>query len=103
MEKGKIAAQCCHAAVECAELCKTQRPKEYHTWRRSGMAKVVVKCNSEAELLSLERKGREAGLITSLIQDAGRTQIAPGSITVCGFGPDTVAKVDEVTGHLKLY
>ena len=27
------------------------------------------------------------GLVTSLVQDAGRTQIAPGSKTVLGVGP----------------
>lgn len=42
------------------------------------------------------------GLVTSLIADAGRTQIASGSRTVCGVGPGPAELVDQVTGHLKL-
>ena len=35
-------------------------------------------------------------------QDAGRTQIAAGSLTVVAVGPGPEAIVREVTGHLKL-
>ena len=42
-------------------------------------------------------------LITSLIFDAGRTQIAAGSMTVLAVGPGPASVIDSVTGHLKLY
>lgn len=35
-------------------------------------------------------------------EDAGRTQIAAGSLTVLAIGPAPVKEVDAVTGHLKL-
>ena len=35
----------------------------------------------------LAQKARDVGLNASIIQDAGRTQIAPGSTTVLGVGP----------------
>lgn len=54
-------------------------------------------------MLDLASLAREVGLTVSLIQDAGRTQIAPGSRTVLGVGPGSVELVDQITGHLKLY
>ncbi len=78
--------------------------------------------------IELKRVATEKGLISSIVQDAGRTQIACGSRTgtilfsvysrnlifqnefffhvitkVLGVGPGPASLVDEVTGHLKLY
>ena len=62
-----------------------------------------MKVESEEGLLEIACSARAKKLITSLIQDAGRTQIAPNSKTVLGVGPGPAHLVDEVTGHLKLY
>ena len=43
----------------------------------------VFKCSR----LKIAREARSLGLNASLVKDAGRTQIAPGSITVVGVGP----------------
>ena len=59
--------------------------------------------DDEASLMDLSALAREAGLTVSVIQDAGRTQIAPGSRTVVGIGPGPIDLIDQVTGHLKLY
>ena len=40
---------------------------------------VTVKCDTEDELHSLLAKARSLGLVSAVIADAGRTQIAPGS------------------------
>lgn len=37
--------------------------------------------------LKLEKEAKKIGLVTSVIQDAGRTQIAAGSRTVLAIGP----------------
>ncbi|MCL4125612.1 UNVERIFIED_CONTAM: hypothetical protein GTU68_002155 [Idotea baltica] len=68
-----------------------------------GQPKVVVKADNEEMLLDLASTARENGLITSLIQDAGRTQVEPGSRTVLGIGPGPICLIDKITGHLKLY
>lgn len=49
------------------------------------------------------KAAQKKGLVCCLISDAGRTQIAPGSITVLGIGPGPANLIDEVSGHLKLY
>lgn len=102
MGKGKMAAQCCHAAVHAAEFVARNNPEMYNKWKMTGQPKVVVKTDSEQVLLDLCKKARSLGLNASLIQDAGRTQIAPGSKTVLGVGPGPEKLINEVTGHLKL-
>lgn len=72
-------------------------------WKESGQRKVVVKVESEENLLDVLRNAREAGLIAVYIQDAGLTQVASGTKTVGGIGPGPEKLIDQVTGHLKLY
>ena len=57
----------------------------------------------EEVLDALASSATSEGLVTSLVRDAGRTQIAAGSATVLGVGPGPSEIVDKVTGHLKLY
>ena len=71
-------------------------------WENLGQPKVVVKVDSEEEFLSIAEISRSKGLPTTVIRDAGRTQIAPGSKTVLGVGPAISEMVDQVTNHLKL-
>lgn len=103
MGKGKAAAQCSHAAVMAYQRALCNRPDILEQWEEGGQAKVVLKVETEDELLELATTARSLGLITSLVCDAGRTQIAPGSKTVLGIGPGPVKIVDRVSGRLKLF
>ena len=67
-----------------------------------GQPKVVVKCQSEEQLIDLKNHASSLNIPFSLVRDAGRTQIAPGSKTVLGIGPASDETIDKVTGHLKL-
>jgi len=53
-------------------------------------------------MLELMGKARSLGITAEVIQDAGRTQIDPGSLTVLGVGPAPKSQIDLVTGGLKL-
>ena len=103
MGKGKVAAQCAHAAVNAYKELLRRDPKLLKQWELCGQPKVVVKTDNEESLLALYRQAKESGLTVSLIQDAGRTQTAPGSRTVLGVGPGPGDVIDRITGHLKLY
>lgn len=103
MGKGKAAAQCSHAAVMAYERTLRHQPTVLRQWQACGQAKVVLKVETEHELLELAREARNKGLVTSLVCDAGHTQVAPGSKTVLGIGPGPVNVVDSVSGHLKLF
>lgn len=103
MGKGKAAAQCSHASVLAYEQAGKSNPAVLRLWRLTGQRKVVVKAESEEELLNIRSEASKFNLITSLISDAGHTQIAPGTKTVLGVGPGPANLIDQVTGHLKLY
>ena len=102
MSKGKIAAQAAHAAVNCAFASKKKDPKNFDKWMSEGQKKVVVKVNSEKELFEIKSIADVAGLINSVITDAGRTEIAPGTVTCLGIGPAPESAVDKVTGDLTM-
>ncbi|KAG8192519.1 hypothetical protein JTE90_015160 [Oedothorax gibbosus] len=104
MGTGKLASQVAHAAIGMHRLL-LQNENKYGemvlNWSEYGETKIVLKGNSTQHLVDLERKALQLGLPTYLVQDAGRTQIAPGSTTVlCIMG--RLDLVDQVTGTLKL-
>ncbi|KAG3269391.1 peptidyl-tRNA hydrolase 2, mitochondrial isoform X1 [Ictidomys tridecemlineatus] len=103
MGKGKVAAQCSHAAVSAYKQIQRRNPEMLKEWEYCGQPKVVVKAPDEKTLIELLTHAKMLGLTVSLIQDAGRTQIEPGSRTVLGIGPGPADLIDKVTGHLKLY
>ncbi|GJN87959.1 hypothetical protein Rhopal_000914-T1 [Rhodotorula paludigena] len=102
MTKGKIAAQCGHATLACYKSLVRSNPALVRHWERTGQAKIAVKCDSEDELQILQASAKSLGVCARSIQDAGRTQVAPGSTTVLGIGPAPVRVINQVTGHLKL-
>jgi PTH2 family peptidyl-tRNA hydrolase len=62
-----------------------------------------VYVNSEEELLALYAKAMEAGIITSLITDAGLTEFNGVPTNTCiAVGPDFEDKIDSITGGLPL-
>ncbi|KAL2329162.1 hypothetical protein Fmac_022589 [Flemingia macrophylla] len=101
MGKGKIAAQCSHATLGLYKKLLHRAPKALNRWEMSAQPKVVVKIESEEDMLALQESAKSLKLPTHITIDAGRTQIAPNSRTVMAIlGP--VEVVDEVTGGLKL-
>jgi PTH2 family peptidyl-tRNA hydrolase len=49
-------------------------------------------------MAAIHAAAKEAGLPCYTVVDAGRTQIAAGSRTVCGIGPAPVSVIDKITG-----
>ncbi|MBW9140662.1 MAG: peptidyl-tRNA hydrolase Pth2 [Candidatus Aramenus sp.] len=104
--KGKIAAQVAHAAVTLVlEIIegKNEKWKEWlFRWIEEGQPKIVVKVDSLVQLNERLQKARAKGLPTTVIMDAGKTQVEPGTITCGGIGPAEDSLIDEITGDLKL-
>ena len=99
MGKGKLSAQCAHAAI-CAY--KQSSAFNIKVWEIGGQQKVVLKCADTTELLKLYENAKALKLVATLIQDAGRTQVKAGTYTVLALGPSTCEQIDSITGHLKL-
>jgi len=102
MTKGKIAAQVGHASVNCALSSKKNDSKNFDKWTSTGQAKVVLRVDSEEELFQFKAIADAQKITNSIIMDAGRTQIAPGSVTCLGLGPEKVSLLDKITGDLKM-
>ena len=103
MTKGKAAAQASHAAVASAIKSMRERQKEFTIWWRNGQTKIILAVESEEELLNLEAKLRRTGVVMAKINDAGRTQLPPGTTTALGVGPHAQMDVERITSNLKLF
>jgi len=125
MRKGKIAAQAGHACVNAVLMAlskenllnKISFDEDGITltgeidenipvcqWILHGEAKICVYVDSEEALLEIDRKAKEAGILSALIQDAGHTEFhGEPTFTCLAFEPHFPEKVDPLTGDLPLY
>jgi peptidyl-tRNA hydrolase, PTH2 family len=95
MGRGKIAAQVAHAAV--AATLAAQGGADFAAWLDEGQPKVVLKVASAEQLAGIATQALAAGLPVEVIRDAGRTQLAPGTVTCCAIGPAPATQIDPVT------
>ena len=102
LSKGKLAAQCSHAAVHCAMKAKKKAARLYERWNNVGARKIVLRAEDEAHLRQLYAKALEGGLVCDLVKDAGHTEIPAGTVTVVGLGPGSRDSIDSLTGSFSL-
>ena len=99
MSCGKSCAQAAHAAVAAYERAGVQARKSWYT---EGQKKVVLKVQGERALFELKVLAEQAGIPAALIQDAGLTEIPPGTTTALGLGPARTEEMDRITSDLPL-
>ena len=102
LSAGKAAVQVAHAAVMLALDEKVRRRREFRIWLEQGQKKVALRVETLAELEALQRKAEGRGIPTEMVQDAGLTEVPPGTKTVLGIGPAQASEIDRVTGSLPL-
>lgn len=108
MRKGKMVAQGAHASIMflVRRLCDPDagaKDEVIREWLNHGMTKICVRVESEAELLAIEQKARDAGVMVHLITDAGHTEFGGVPTRTClAVGPDEDERVNAITGTLKL-
>ncbi len=96
---GKLAAQVAHASIG---AFLEADPRARGEWQASGMTKVVLACESTAALLAIKDLAVAAALPEFLVEDAGRTVVAAGTVTCLGIGPAGEQAISAITGALKL-
>src|SRR3954463_8910623 len=101
MGRGKAAAQVAHAAVA-ATLTAAGSPR-LAAWLADGQPKVVLRVDSAEALDEVVAAAHAARLSVETIEDAGRTQLEPGTVTCAAIGPADDEDLNEVTGDLRLY
>jgi PTH2 family peptidyl-tRNA hydrolase len=125
MRKGKIAAQCAHAAMSFitrrASIVKNfygeygskqtylhsdveeDTMEEINHWLENSFRKICVFVNSEEELEAIHQKAIDNGLISHMIIDNGATEF-DGVLTktVVAIGPHWDEKFEGITDKLPL-
>ncbi len=102
MSTGKLIAQAAHAAVGASELGKKENHKAWRRWRDEGAKKVALEAESLEEIEELAGKANKLDIVNILRQDAGHTEVPPGTVTALGLGPYRTDLLDKVTGSLPL-
>ena len=82
----------------------TMTPNSHlNKWLEGSFAKIVVSCNSEEELLELQKQAKEANILNALITDAGATEFnGVPTVTCLAIGPHSSEEINKITGNLKL-
>jgi len=99
---GKAAVQVAHAAVILAQETEKRSPEVYRSWAAAGQKKIALVAPTLQDLESIVRKARSEGIPWVLVEDAGFTEVPPGTKTCLGLGPAPAAELDRLTGHLPL-
>lgn len=99
---GKAAVQVAHAAVLLAEEAARRKLRWLDAWRAEGARKIALVVPTLEELESLRRRAVARGLPTIVVEDAGLTEVAPGTKTCLGIGPAPSEEIDPITGGLPL-
>jgi PTH2 family peptidyl-tRNA hydrolase len=107
---GKVAAQVSHGAL--AAYRSALRSSEsgsgdgaagpFRVWQEGGEPTIVLSVKDMAQLDMLLAQAEARGLPTERVADAGRTEVAAGSVTVGTIGPANSSEIDLVTGDLSL-
>lgn len=102
MSIGKTAVQVAHASVSALEECRRMYPAWVNVWMREGQKKIVLKVRDEQELYQIYRKAKNMDLPVAIIEDAGLTELEPGTPTTVGIGPAPAKEIDKITGSIPL-
>ena len=100
MRRGKIAAQCGHATLAIFRKMIKHYPEIGNYWGEVDFPKQYFYTTSQEDMHQRENTARELGYYTTIIQDAGRTQIEAGSETVLVIGPVPTQRVFILTDGL---
>lgn len=119
MSMGKTAAQASHAAMKVffdkmcgiadksfadgskGTLYEIFLTDEEAIWKDGLFTKIVKRVKTEAELLKVYEKAKDAGLNVSLIKDAALTELTEPAYTAIAIGPNYVEKCEPIVKRLQ--
>ncbi|MCW7072190.1 MAG: hypothetical protein OCU12_07715, partial [Methanophagales archaeon] len=61
-----------------------------------------LKAGSLEEIYRLRDAAERLGLPSAVVEDAGLTEVPPGTVTAVGIGPASAEEIDKVTKDLEL-
>jgi peptidyl-tRNA hydrolase, PTH2 family len=102
LTSGKAAVQVAHAAVLLAVEGTRKKSATFQSWWDQGQKKIAVVAQTLDEMEGLAQGARRAGLPFVWVEDAGFTEVPPGTRTCLGLGPARSDKIDPLTRDLPL-
>lgn len=99
LSKGKAAVQAAHASILSYERSPLQDRRK---WKEQGQKKVALRVSSLSELYEVRDDAEKLRLPCAIVEDAGLTEIPPGTVTALGIGPARAEEIDKVTKQLEL-
>ena len=102
MGVGKLAAQVAHASLMSYFESAKKDSDVAAEWLKEGEKKIVLKVNDEKDLEKLCAAFKFKKIPCALVNDAGLTQVPPGTKTALGIGPWNGSEIDAFTSALKL-
>lgn len=114
MSRGKLMAQASHASLKCIldtyvvfhddnTMKSLPMPLDVMKWFQGSFTKIVLRVDSEDELMEIYDEVRKTDIPVALIKDAGRTELGKSEYTCLGIGPWNALEINKITGHLPLY
>ena len=98
MSKGKTAAQACHASLNA--FLRAERPLR-KDWNEHGGKKILLE-KGDRTFGELIEKAERLNIPHYKVNDAGHTELEPGTATALGIGPAESDEIDRITSELKL-
>ncbi len=102
MSVGKTCAQVAHASLGSALKAMNNKKQWFDGWTKEGQKKVVLKVKNAEEIFELYEMAKASEMPCYLVNDAGLTELEPGTTTTLGIGPGPNENIDKITGELKL-
>ncbi|MCI4353110.1 MAG: aminoacyl-tRNA hydrolase [Thermoplasmata archaeon] len=99
---GKAAVQVAHGAVMLTDLARRRDPAAVEAWLRGGQKKIAVVAPTLTDMEALRLRAGRASIPTVWVEDAGLTEVAPGTRTCLAIGPAPSGAIDPITGELSL-
>jgi peptidyl-tRNA hydrolase, PTH2 family len=99
---GKQAVQAAHAAVMLTRAAERRDAAALDAWLAEGQKKIALVVPTLGDMEALERTARGKRIPTVWVEDAGFTEVPPGTRTCLGLGPARASDIDTVTGDLPL-
>ena len=89
MTRGKISVQASHATIGLHVDLVERDPMAQALWSSLEYPMETYEAKDQASLFKVQMLAKQAGMLAYVVHDAGRTQVAPHTPTVCAFGPCT--------------
>lgn len=102
LSQGKLAVQAMHAIGGLLVHAAQRAPDALAAYQAGATPKICLRVDSLDALTRVVVEAMGAGVPCYVVSDAGRSEVAPGTKTVCAFGPALRSELPSYLRRLRL-